>query len=85
MNKIVPFTEMWMCLETVIENEVSQKEKNKQCIISFISGVSKNSTDELICKAEIEKQMQKTNAWMSRGEEGGGDLGDLGLTYIHYV
>ena len=29
MNEIVPFTEMWMDLETVIQNEVSQKEKNK--------------------------------------------------------
>ena len=28
-NEIVPFAEMWMNLETVIQNEVSQKEKNK--------------------------------------------------------
>ena len=59
-----------MDLEAVIHSVVSQKEKNKYCI-SFISGVSKNSTDELICKAEIEKWMQKTNVWIPRGEEGG--------------
>ena len=41
-------------LETVIQNEVSQKEKNKHCIILFICGIKKNDTDELICKAEIE-------------------------------
>ena len=29
-NKIVPLAEMWMDLETVIQSEVSQKEKNKQ-------------------------------------------------------
>ena len=28
-NEIVPFAEMWMGLETVIQSEVSQKEKNK--------------------------------------------------------
>ena len=28
-NKIVPFAETWMDLKTVIQYEVSQKEKNK--------------------------------------------------------
>ena len=27
-NKIVPFAEMWLGLETVIQSEVSQREKN---------------------------------------------------------
>ena len=27
-NEIVPFAEMWMDLESVIQSEVSQKEKN---------------------------------------------------------
>ena len=35
-NKIVPFAETWMDLEIVIHSEVSQKEKNKYCIISLI-------------------------------------------------
>ena len=38
-NKIVPFAEMWMDLETVIQSEVSQKEKNKYCIIPLICGI----------------------------------------------
>ena len=38
-NEIVPFAEMWMDLETVIQSEVSQKEKNKYCIISLICGI----------------------------------------------
>ena len=37
-NQIVPFTEMWMDLETVIQNEVSQKEKNKYRIFMHICG-----------------------------------------------
>ena len=28
-NEIVPFAEMWMDLETVVQSEVSQKEKKK--------------------------------------------------------
>ena len=44
-NKIVPFAEMWMDLESVIHSEVSQKEKNKFCIISLICGTHKSDTD----------------------------------------
>ena len=31
-NKIESFVEMWMDLESAIQSEVSQKEKNKYCI-----------------------------------------------------
>ena len=73
----MPFAVTWMDLETVIQSEVSQKEKDKYHIISLICGIQKNSTDELICKAEIEAQMQKTNIWSPRREGGRWDeLGD---------
>ena len=32
----MPFAEMWMDLEIVIQSEVSQKEKNRYCIISLV-------------------------------------------------
>ena len=32
-NKTVPFAEIWMDVETVIQSEVSQKEKNNYHII----------------------------------------------------
>ena len=35
-NKIGSFIEMWKNLETVIQSEVSQKEKNKYCILTHI-------------------------------------------------
>ena len=38
-NKIVPFPETWMDLETVIQSEVSQKEKDKYHMISLICGI----------------------------------------------
>ena len=56
-NKIGSFVETWMDLETVIQSEVSQKEKNKYRILMHICGIKKNGIDELICKVEIEKQM----------------------------
>ena len=52
---------MWIDLETVIQNEVSQKEKNKYCVLMFIHGISKSGTDELIYKAETETMIQRTN------------------------
>ena len=38
-NEIVPFAETWMDLEIDMQSEVSQKEKNKYCIISLICGI----------------------------------------------
>ena len=38
MNEIGSFVEAWMDLETVIQSEVSQKEKNKYCILTHICG-----------------------------------------------
>ena len=38
-NKIVPFAEMWMDIEVVIQSEVSQKEKNKYRILLHIIGI----------------------------------------------
>ena len=38
-NEIGSFAEMWMDLETVIQNEGSQKEKNKYRILTHICGI----------------------------------------------
>ena len=56
-NEIGSFVETWMNLETVMQSEVSQKEKHKYHILAHICGIQKNGTDELVCKAEIETQM----------------------------
>ena len=37
-NETESFVEMWMDLETVIQSEVSQKEKNKYRILSHVCG-----------------------------------------------
>ena len=51
------FAEMWKALETVIQTEVSQKEKNKYRILTHVCGIKKSGTEEPIYKAEIETQM----------------------------
>ena len=38
-NEIVPFAEIWMDLEMVIQSEVSQEEKNKYHILTDICGI----------------------------------------------
>ena len=38
-NEIVSSVEIWMDLETVIQSEVSQKEKNKYHILTHICGI----------------------------------------------
>ena len=38
-NEIGSFVEMWMDLQSVIQSEVSQKEKNKYCILTHVCGI----------------------------------------------
>ena len=38
-NEIASFVETWMDLESVIQSEVSQKEKNKYRILAHICGI----------------------------------------------
>ena len=81
----MPFAVTWMDLEIGIQSEVSQKEKDKHHLILLKCGIQKNGRDELMCKAEIESQMQKTNLWLPRGKGRGGMNWRLGLTYTHFL
>ena len=38
-NEVGSFVEMWMDLESVIQSEVSQKEKNKYRILTHMCGI----------------------------------------------
>ena len=42
----------WMNLESIIQSEVSQKEKNKYRILTHIYGMQKDGTDESICREQ---------------------------------
>ena len=39
MKKILPFVAAWMDLENIMLGEISQSEKDKDCMISFICGL----------------------------------------------
>ena len=77
-NETGSFVETWMDLGTVIQSEVSQKEKNKYHILTHICGTQKNGTDEPVCGAEIETQMQRTNEWTPKGKVAGWWWDELG-------
>ena len=55
-NEIMPFAATWMDLEIIIPSEVSQTEKAKYHMISFICGTHINDTNELIYKTETNSQ-----------------------------
>ena len=44
-NEIMPFAATWTQLEIIILSAVSQKEKNKCCMISLTCGILKNKTN----------------------------------------
>ena len=46
----------WMNLEPIVQRDVSQKGKDKYCILMHVYGVYKDSTDEPICQAAVEMQ-----------------------------
>ena len=84
-NKTVPFAEMWMDLETVIQSEVSQKEKNKYCLLTHVCRSQKNGINEPVCKAEIETQMERTNVWTPKGKRGNAMNWEIGIDIYIYI
>ena len=121
---------MWMDLETIIQSEVSQEEKNKYCIVMNICrrrkwkptpvflpetfhgqrslvgyspqgckeserpehaltvpicGIQKTSAEEPTYRPGIETQRQGTDVQtQGRGQRWRDELGEMGLTCVHY-
>ena len=53
----------WLKLEPIIQSEVSQKDKDQCSIVMHIYGISKDGSDNSICKTEKETQMYRTDFW----------------------
>ena len=64
------FAETWMDLESVLQSDLNQKEKNKYYILMHMCGIQKNGTDKAICKAKVETQKLRTNVCTSKAEWG---------------
>ena len=54
-------------------------------LILLICGTWKNGTGELICKTEIESQMERTNLHYQGGKERWGESGDCDWQKWHYL
>ena len=52
-----------MNLESIIQSEVNQKEKDKYHILMYIYRILKNGTEEFIYRATMEKQTKRIELW----------------------
>ena len=50
----------WMNLELIIQSEVSQKEKDKYCMLMHIYGVWKDGPDKPVCSKEVSDIREQT-------------------------
>ena len=57
-----------MTVQSIIQSEASQKEKNKYCSLMHIFGIQKGGNDEAICRVAMETQTQRTDLWAQGGK-----------------
>ena len=74
----------WMNLESIVQNEVIRKEKDKYCILMHIYGIQKDGADEPICTVATETQTWRTDLWTKWGKERAGQIGRGAWKHIHY-
>ena len=53
----------WMKLESIIQSEVSQKEKHQYIMLTHIYGTYKNGNDNPACETAKETQMYRAVFW----------------------
>ena len=68
-NKFESVVMRWMNLEPVIQNEVSQKKKEKCRILTHMYAIQKDDTDEPILREGMETQMQRMDFWTQVGKK----------------
>ena len=82
-NEIGSFVETWMDLETVMQSEVSQKEKTN-IILMLICGIWKIWYRQSYLQSRNRDTDLENKCMDTKGEGGVGWIGRLGLTYIQY-
>ena len=74
-----------MKLELIIQREVSQKDKDQYGILTHIYGVSKDGTNNPICKTEKETQMYRTHFWTLWEKVRVGCFERTALKHVYYL
>ena len=77
-NEIMHFAATWMDLETIILNEI--RERQTSYGITYMWNLKKY-TNELTCRTETDSQSLKTNLWLPKGT--GGEEDGLGVWDWH--
>ena len=74
----------WINLESILQSEVSQKEKDKYHILMYTYGIQKNGTEEFVYREAMEKHIENRLMDMGDGEEEEGRTnGDVASKHIH--
>ena len=68
----MPFAATWMDLEIIILSEISQKEKDKQHMISLICGIQNMTQMNLSTKQKQTHRLRELNLWLPGGKWGEG-------------
>ena len=85
-EQIMSFSATWMQLEIIIQNETSQKEKEKYHMTSLICGNLKYDTNEPINETAMDSQTQRTDWWLPKGRKlGEGWSGRVGLADVIFI
>ena len=83
-NEMEVFVMRWMELESVIQSEVSQKEKNKYCMLTHTHGIKKK---KMVLKNLGAGQESDVDNGLEDTGRGKGKLGRserVAWTYIHH-
>ena len=51
----------WMNLENIVRSGVSEKEKDRYCILMHAYGIWNDGADKPICRAAVEMQTKRTD------------------------
>ena len=74
----------WMKQETIIQSEVSQKEKHQYSILTHIYGIQKDGNDDPICETAKETQMYGTVFWTLWEKAKMGRFERTALKHVYY-
>ena len=70
-KEILPFATTWMDLKDIMLNEISQREKDKYCMISLTCGILKRKKNQAHrFKERIGRYQRQGMKWDRKMEEG---------------